>query len=121
MRIGVPYELFWTLSPSKLKPFIKANEDRISEKNRIDNINAWRQGLYIREAIASCIDKKAKYPKMPFGEEDRIANDPNQQDKIVEQRAQLFSAQMEVFNQKFRNAEPASQKSGEDLSTQTME
>lgn len=120
LRIGVSYELFWKLNPRLLKPFIKAREDTLQESNRLENFNAWRLGQYIQSAIGSCLDKKVKYPKMPFGEEAEL-NDPEKMNEVVEQRAQMFAAQMEIFNQRFKNAEPASQKSGEKVSTQTME
>lgn len=59
--IGVSYELFWGLNPKTMAPFIKAFE----LKKETDDFNAWQQGLYIRMAIASCLDAKAKYPELP--------------------------------------------------------
>lgn len=112
LRMGVPYSEFWRLNPRRIKPFIKAYQDTLEENQRIENINAWRQGQYIKVAIAAALDRKVKYPEQPFGEESKEKT-PKEIDKIVSQRAQLFAAQMEIFNQKFIKAEQASSKSGE--------
>lgn len=61
--IGVDYELFWTLNPRSLQPFIRAFELR----QEYDNNQAWLNGLYIKMAIASSLSKDTKYPKKPIG------------------------------------------------------
>ena len=61
--IGVEYDLFWTLNPKSLQPFIKA----FNLKKNYDNSLCWQQGAYIRLAIASALNKSAKYPNKPFG------------------------------------------------------
>lgn len=60
--MGVEYDLFWELDPKSLSPFVKA----FSLKTRYDDTMAWQQGIYIRMAIASCLDKNVKYPKKPM-------------------------------------------------------
>ena len=59
--MGVDYELFWTLNPKTLSPFVKAFE--LSQKN--EDCKAWQYGLYVRMAISSCISKE-EYPKQPL-------------------------------------------------------
>lgn len=63
--MGVEYDLFWTLNPKSLDPFVKA----FSMKQKYDNICSWRDGLYIRMAMASILDKSVSYPSKPMGEE----------------------------------------------------
>lgn len=60
--IGVDYDLFWTLNPKSLSPFIKAFE----MKQDYDDEQSWRLGAYIRLAIASSLSKDNKYPEKPF-------------------------------------------------------
>ena len=60
LAVGVPYELFWHLSPKKLKAFHTAY--MIKEKN-IDSL-MWVMGKYVLSATVFAIDhalnKKAK-------------------------------------------------------------
>lgn len=60
--IGVDYELFWTLNPKTLSPFIKA----FSLRQRYEDFLAWQSGKYIQFAIASTLSKDSKYPKESF-------------------------------------------------------
>ena len=62
MAIGVPYDLFWVLNPRELEPFKKA----FSLSQEISDINNWQLGNYIRVAVASVLDPKAKFPDKPF-------------------------------------------------------
>lgn len=65
LSVGVSYELFFTLNPKKLKPFVKARELNIKfESDRI-HYEAWLNGLYVRLATASILSKGAKYPENP--------------------------------------------------------
>ena len=66
--MGVDYELFWTLNPITLSPFIKAFDLKI--KN--DDMVAWQHGLYVKMAIASSMDKDTKYPSQPFTSENKV-------------------------------------------------
>ena len=59
--IGIQYELFWTLNPKTLNPFIKAFE----LKRQYDDEMAWISGNYIRMAIADSLSKKNLYPPRP--------------------------------------------------------
>lgn len=62
LMIGVPYDLFWSLNPKSLTPFVKAFS--LSQKQR--DYEMWAQGLYIRLAIGSTQSKQNKYPDKPF-------------------------------------------------------
>ena len=58
---GVPYDLFWHLNPTKLKPWREAYE----EKNRANDVTARNIGRYVLEAIASCFGDHT-YTDMPY-------------------------------------------------------
>lgn len=60
--MGVDYELFWTLNPKSLSPFVKA----FNLKQKYDDAISWQSGLYIRLAIASALNKQSKYPQKPM-------------------------------------------------------
>lgn len=62
LMIGVPYDLFWSLNPKSLKPFIRA----FVLKQQYDDTIAWQQGFYNRNAIVSAMNKSAKYPTRPI-------------------------------------------------------
>lgn len=62
LMIGVDYDLFWTLTPKTLSPFIKA----FSLRQQYDDFLAWQQGKYIQLAVASNLSKDNKYPNEPL-------------------------------------------------------
>lgn len=65
------------------------------------NSEAWMQGAYIRQAVASVLDKKAKYPKEPFE-----IDEPNPEKRMTakQERAKAaFVAFAERFNQKMHS------------------
>lgn len=62
LMIGIDYDLFWSLNPKSLAPFVKA----FSLKQKENDRNMWIQGLYIRMAVASSLSTKCKYPQEAF-------------------------------------------------------
>ena len=63
LMMGVDSDLFWTLDPKSLKPYIKA----FRLKEELLDRHAWEEGIYIQKAIASVLNgKRAKYPEKPF-------------------------------------------------------
>ena len=73
---GVSYDLFWHLNPKKLKPF----SDAYKLKTKAEDRMAWRMGIYIQIAIASCFPKsKAKYPESPLMDMQREINDASKE------------------------------------------
>lgn len=48
LAIGIDYNLFWKLNPSKLEPFLKARNLKLKLKNE----ELWLQGLYFYNAIS---------------------------------------------------------------------
>lgn len=95
--IGVAYDLFWTLNPRSLQPFIKAFElKRIN-----DDFNSWRSGYYIKLAIASSLSKECKYPDKPFS--DKSISKPNEMS--AEEIKEKMLRNMGIINSKFRKEE----------------
>ena len=86
----MPYNLFWHLNPTKLEPFKIAYQKRLE----MDDCYAWKQGMYIRSAIGSAMDKKYKYPEAPIFEAAKNSGG----EVSAEER---FLARIEVFNARF--------------------
>ena len=53
LALGISEELFWTLSPSRLYPYLEADK-RKQEKR---DLEMWRMGFYVQNAVAVAIDK----------------------------------------------------------------
>lgn len=87
--IGVEYELFWTLNPVTIKPFVKAFS---LKQTHIDTL-MWKQGAYIRLAIGSCLSKDCKYPAQPLC---------NKKERSIKE---IFLERMEIINSRFRKEE----------------
>lgn len=92
--IGVEYDLFWTLNPKSLSPFVKA----FDLKRKYDDYVSWTNGLYVQRAIASCLGKNQKYPKKPFFDKSEQKLIPMSPDEIKEK---MFE-QMKKINARFR-------------------
>ena len=61
MSWGMTWDEFWNESIDRLQAYWQANQFSIERRNQ----ELWLQGLYIRSAVASCLDKKFKYPEKP--------------------------------------------------------
>jgi hypothetical protein len=92
--VGVPYETFWNLNPKKLKPFYKAYQLKLEEKNN----ELWLLGAYTYNAIISASPifnpfakkgtKPLPYLDKPFevaGKKEEIIKVP-EQTKIEQER-----------------------------------
>ena len=53
LALGISEELFWTLNPKRLYPHIEADK-RKQEKR---DLEMWRMGFYVQNAVAVAIDK----------------------------------------------------------------
>lgn len=92
--IGVDYELFWTLNPKSLSPFIKA----FSLRMKYDDKVAWQHGIYVKLAIASSFNKNSKYPTSPsMSSIPVVETEKDKQNKIKEKMFQ----QMSLLNLRF--------------------
>ncbi len=88
--IGVDYDLFWTLNPKSLTPFVKA----FRLKNKREDYMMWSLGLYIRSAIASNFNKSAKYPQKPFSD--------SKEENTAEKMKERFMRTVNTLNSRFR-------------------
>ena len=61
MSWGMSWREFWFESLDRLHDYWQANQFSIERRNQ----ELWLQGLYIRSAVASCMDSKHKYPDKP--------------------------------------------------------
>lgn len=97
--IGVGYDLFWTLNPKSLQPFIRAFE--LSQRN--NDMLAWRSGMYIKLAIGSTISDKIKYPNHPFSVDNDIEiNEEEKSNKKMKKIKQTMMERMLVLNSRFK-------------------
>lgn len=80
LAIGVPYELFWVSTPKDLEPFKKA----FSLSQEINDISNWQLGNYIRVAIASAFNDKAKYPTEPYMYTNRHKEELDEETKLLQ-------------------------------------
>lgn len=101
LSLGMTYELYWDGRPELAVSYRKAD---ILRQKRSNN-DAWLQGVYFRLAIASTLDKKAKYPKEPF----KIGDDspmPSPDTGLTVKQEKAKAALMlfaERFNQKMHS------------------
>lgn len=98
LAIGMTYELYWDGRPELVVPYRKAD---ILRQKRSNN-EAWLQGAYIRMAVASTLDKKAKYPTQPWELEN---NKPTESGMTVKQEKAkaAFVAFAERFNERMHS------------------
>lgn len=70
IRFGIPVSEFWYLNPKYMKMYQDDYINRKKEEIQLLDISAYYNGIYVQNAIASCFDKKMKYPKKPFSLKD---------------------------------------------------
>ena len=64
--MGIPVDVFWQLNPKYMYMYQDNYIKEKQEQLKMLDVAAFYQGLYVQQAIASCFDKKAKYPKKPL-------------------------------------------------------
>lgn len=64
---------------------------------------SWLTGLYVQNAIASCFDKKAKYPKNPL-EEQEVVQDMDLTEDQADFYREQFLKRLQRMETKFNNA-----------------
>lgn len=111
LAIGVPYDVFWHLTPKKLNAFYKA----FKTKQQIQDEQMWLQGQYFyiaayaatHNAIAEAFGKKgkAKYIEKPILQEVEEKNKPLSEEELQRQR-ELFVAKLEVMKTNFELSHP---------------
>lgn len=94
LMIGVQYDLFWSLNPKSLAPFIRA----FTLRQKHEDVLAWQQGSYIRMAITSSFNDKVKYPVNPLSQSAVNEISPEKQQEIIKER---FLRHVQLINKKF--------------------
>lgn len=77
LALGISEELFWTLNPKRLHPYLEA-EKLIQEKR---DAEMWRMGMYVCDAVRTAVDNvvngrksQARYMDKPILEQYREAH-----------------------------------------------
>ena len=96
------YELFWKLNPKRLQPFYQAYKKNLEVYKKQTDLSAWLSGVYVKAAIIASTDKKYKYPEKPMLELQEEKEDDHKRAKAC---ADMFAAQMAVFNQRRKQKE----------------
>lgn len=92
LRFGIPIEVFWSLNPKYMYMYQDAYIKEKEEQIKLIDVSAYYNGIYVQQAIASCFDKKLKYPKKPLS--------------LIEKKKELsgeekFKLWVEEFNKRF--------------------
>lgn len=87
---GMSYDEFWNESIDRLAAYWQAHQFAVESRNQ----ELWLQGVYIRDAIASCFNKKAKYPEKPhritaMTEAEKEAENKKKVDRFREQLLEI--------------------------------
>ena len=98
LQIGVDYELFWSLTPGKLDPFVKAYEN--TQKNSLEKINysAWLNGIYVTYSIAAVMGENVEYPEKPL----ELISAEESEKQRQKRNSELFSAYAARMNEAYK-------------------
>ena len=87
MNYGMTWDEFWYESIDRLQGYWQKHQFAVEQRNQ----ELWLQGLYIRSAVASCLDKKNKYPDKPhrITKMTEAEQDAENKRKVEQMREQL--------------------------------
>lgn len=94
LTIGVDYDLFWSLNPRKLQPFVKSFKMKQKIKTEDINFQTWLQGIYFGKALVASLDKNQEYFEKPIDFQ-KIKEQKSQEELM----AMKFEAWSIAFNQ----------------------
>lgn len=107
LAIGVPFEIFWSLNPRKLKPFYEAYRLRIKDQNQMFYI----QGQYTLSALMATVGnlflkkghKPNEYPKEPLDifAEKRLVIEENMTDEQKKKETEKLFGMLAGMQEKF--------------------
>ena len=97
---------FFHGTPKDVEVFITSFDKRIKTEAEATfermKYTAWLNGMYVRIAVASCLSKKAKYPKQPYGEEEQkdviVATEDMTEEQKAEATTLFFNNLFEMQN-----------------------
>lgn len=64
--MGISIDEFWQLNPKYMYMYQENYIKEKKEQMEFMDVSAFYNGLYVQQAIASCFNRKVKYPKKPF-------------------------------------------------------
>lgn len=87
MNYGMTWDEFWYESIDRLQGYWQKHQFAVEQRNQ----ELWLQGLYIRSAVASCLDKNNKYPDKPhrITKMTEAEQDAENKRKVEQMREQL--------------------------------
>lgn len=87
LNYGMTWDEFWYGSVDRLHAYWQKHQFAVEQRNQ----ELWLQGLYIRMAVASCLDNKNKYPDKPhrITEMTEVEQELENKRKVEKLRAQL--------------------------------
>lgn len=90
LSIGMSYTQFWDEDPQIVNYYIEAEKIRQQKLNN----QLWIQGVYFQLAVASCLDKRCKYPRSP------IPLSKEEQEQARKQREEAFKQRLIAMSTK---------------------
>lgn len=92
MAMGVSESQFWEMNPRRLAPYVRADGLRFERENTV----AWLCGAYVRDAIASCLCRGAKYPEKPVRVTPMSEREKEEAAEAERRKALAFFRQLEA-------------------------
>lgn len=118
LSIGVPYDVFWHLTPNKLPSFYKAYE----LKRKIQDENMWIMGQYIMSALDSTVcnnsfwkgknGKPSKYIEKPIMSDGNIVKKELTEEE-KQAKLDVFVMSLKIMESNFK-AEHKNKKGGKE-------
>ena len=93
------------MTPKEMNVYKKIQEDKEREKAIMQDISAWKNGLYVLRAISCAVSNDAKYPEahMIVGDFNEHELTDEEIEEIVHENTQIaaanFAAWVEVANE----------------------
>lgn len=116
LALGISEELFWTLNPKRLHPYLEA-EKLIQEKR---DAEMWRMGMYVYNAVQAAVDNvingrksQAKYMDKPLLEQYKEAKQEvelTEDEKMRQVEALFMSLETLSTNSKLARQQKESEK-----------
>ena len=106
MAIGVDYNVFWSLNPRLLKPFVKAYE----LKRKMEDEKMWMMGMYVENAVFVAVEHnlagrkaKNKYMEKPLLQDIKSDNSEKPKEMSHEEKMQKVNAIFASLNARKAN------------------
>lgn len=99
IRYGISYKDFWDMTPKAIAVYRKVFEEKQQEEYDRINYKSWLSGMYVMNAIAACIDKKAKYP------ENLLSSKQSKNEELPDISAIKFGEWANAFNKNRKDGE----------------